>query len=119
MLISNSKGEAMDLNETLKEKVYRAIEEQKFVGVVQYSEAEYQELLAYTSKYSRSFASGNLPYLGGNGFYKCQLYFENKCGNGYGDNNSEARERCVELFYYWLDENGYIADPIEAVGELD
>ena len=55
----------MELSKTLKEKVYRAFTEQKFIGVVRYSEDEYQELLAYTSKYSRSFALGNGWYLYG------------------------------------------------------
>lgn len=55
----------MELNEILKDKVQRAVSEQKFVGFVQYSESEYQELLAYTSKYSRSFALGNGWYLQG------------------------------------------------------
>ena len=55
----------MELSEALKEKVYRAFTEQKFVGVVRYSEDEYQELLAYTSKYSRSFALGTGWYLCG------------------------------------------------------
>lgn len=33
-------------------------------------------------------------------------------------NNSQAREKCAELFYGWLEDNGYIADPIvEAIGE--
>lgn len=53
------------LHEALKEKVHKAIAEQKFVGMVQYSETEYQELLAYTSKYSRSFANDIGSYLGG------------------------------------------------------
>lgn len=55
----------MELSEALNEKVHRAIDEQKFVGIVSYSEAEYQELLAYTREYSRSFASGNGWYLKG------------------------------------------------------
>lgn len=55
----------MDLSEILKDKVHKAIAEQKFVGMVQYSEDEYQELLAYTSKYSRSFAVGNGWFLNG------------------------------------------------------
>ena len=55
----------MELSEALNKKVHRAIDEQKFVGIVSYSEAEYQELLAYTSECSRSFASGNEWYLKG------------------------------------------------------
>ena len=55
----------MELSEVLKDKVHKAIAGQKFVGMVQYSEDEYQELLAYTSKYSRSFAVGNGWFLNG------------------------------------------------------
>lgn len=36
------------------------------------------------------------------------------------DNNAEAREKCSELFYGWLEDNGYIVDPIiKAIGEPD
>lgn len=58
------------------------------------------------------------PYENGSGLYKCQLCFERNYFNGYGNNNSEARENCAEIFYDWLNENGYIKDPIEeAIGE--
>ncbi len=53
----------------------------------------------------------------GCGLSKCQLHFQEKYFNGYGNNNSEAREKCAELFYGWLEKNGYIVDPIlNAVG---
>lgn len=55
----------MEITEKLKEKVHKAVAEQKFVGLVQYSENEYQELLAYTSKHSRAFAFGYGSYLYG------------------------------------------------------
>lgn len=56
----------------------------------------------------------------GDGLYKCQLIFEQGYFNGYGSNNAEAREKCAECFYDWLEENGYIVDSIiEAVGDPD
>ncbi len=101
---------------------------QNYVGLVQeWFQAHEGELPRY--QYEMETASSLVIakvltarniYKNGYGFYKCQLYFENKCFNGYGDNNSEAREKCAELFYGWLEENGYIIDPIyEAVGDPD
>lgn len=52
--------------------------------------------------------------------YRCELQFEQYSFVGYGNSNPEAREKCAEEFYCWLEENGYIVDPIiEAVGEPD
>ena len=60
------------------------------------------------------------PYENGSGLYKCQLCFEKKYFNGYGDNNADAREKCAALFYCWLEDNGYIVNPIiEAIGNPD
>ncbi len=60
------------------------------------------------------------PHENGSGLYKCQLVFEGKHFNGYGNSNAEAREQCAEIFYNWLQNNGYIIDPIlEAIGEPD
>ena len=55
----------MDLSETLKEKVHRAIAEQNLIGIVSYSDDEFNELLAYTKQYSRPFARGIGSYLSG------------------------------------------------------
>lgn len=60
----------------------------------------------------------NNLYENGSGLSKCQLCFERNYFNGYGNNNAEARENCAEIFYDWLNENGYIKNPIEeAIGE--
>lgn len=55
----------MDLSETLKEKVYNAFEEQRYIGNVFYSEDEYQELLNYSKNYARTLAFGGGYYLNG------------------------------------------------------
>ena len=64
------------------------------------------------------------PYAGvhenGKGFHKCQLIFEREYFYGYGMNNAEAREKCAECFYRWLEMQGDVIDPIlEAVGDPD
>lgn len=59
------KGEIMDISEVLKEKVHKAIAEQNLIGVVSYSDDEFNELLAYTKQYSRPFARGIGSYLSG------------------------------------------------------
>lgn len=97
---------------------------QNYVGLVQewfQSNKEelphYQYLSGVESTVCEPF---NNPYENGSGIYKCQLCFENIYFNGFGDNNAEAREKCAELFYDWLEDNGYIVDPIiEAIGEPD
>lgn len=53
----------MELSEALKEKVHSAYIEQRLIGVIQYSENEYQELLAYTRNHSRAYAFGYGSYL--------------------------------------------------------
>ena len=101
---------------------------QNFVGLVQeWFQANKKELphYQYTTETERSVFISKLlttrnTYKNGEGFYRCELHFDNYCFNGYGNNNSEAREKCAELFYSWLEENGYIVDPIlEAIGEPD
>ncbi len=78
---------------------------------------QYQYLNAAENTIGESF---NGAHENGEGLYKCQLIFEREYFNGYGNNNAEAREKCAECFYDWLEENGYIVDPIlEAVGEPD
>lgn len=99
-------------------------ESQNYVGLVQeWFQSNEEELphYQYLSGVERTVCEPFYnPYENGSGLYKCQLHYDNKCFNGYGDNNSEAREKCAELFYGWLEENGYIIDPIiEAIGELD
>lgn len=99
-------------------------ESQNYVGLVQeWFQSNEEELphYQYLSGFDRTVCEPFYnSYENGSGLYKCQLYYDNKCFNGYGDNNSEAREKCAELFYGWLEENGYIIDPIiEAVGEPD
>lgn len=95
---------------------------QNYVALVQeWFQSNVEELphYQYLSGVVRTICeSFNDPYENGSGLYKCQLRFENKYFNGYGGNNADAREKCAELFYGWLEENGYIADPIvEAIGE--
>jgi len=95
-----------------------------YVGLVQEwfqaNEGElprYQYLSGVENTVGESFSN---PYENGRGLYKCQLCYKNIYFNGYAGNNSEAREKCAELFYSWLDENSYLVDPIlEAVGEPD
>lgn len=78
---------------------------------------QYQYLNAAENTIGESF---NGAHENGEGLYKCQLIFEREYFNGYGNNNAEAREKCAECFYDWLEENGYIVDPIlEAVGDPD
>lgn len=55
----------MEISETLKEKIKKNISEQKIVGLVQYSDEEFQELLSYTSEKSHFYAAGNGSYLYG------------------------------------------------------
>ncbi|MDE5592688.1 MAG: hypothetical protein K2I75_02005 [Clostridiales bacterium] len=94
---------------------------QNYVGLVQ---EWYQVQLGVLPKYQYLGCtektigeSTNKSLENGKGLYKCQLYFDFKYFNGYGNNNSEAREKCAEIFYDWLEENGYIVDPIvEAIG---
>lgn len=54
----------MELSETLKEKIRNSFE-QKYVGLVQYSDDEYSELLSYTGGYTRSYVNGIGSYLYG------------------------------------------------------
>ncbi len=97
---------------------------QNFVGLVQeWFQANEEELphYQYLSGVEKTVCE---PFYksheNGSGLYKCQLCFENIYFNGYGDNNAEAREKCAELFYRWLEENDYIVAPIiEAIGEPD
>lgn len=78
---------------------------------------QYQYLNAAENTIGESF---NGAHENGEGLFKCQLIFEREYFNGYGNNNAEAREKCAECFYDWLEENGYIVDPIlEAVGDPD
>ena len=96
---------------------------QNYVGLVQeWFQVNEQKLprYQYLNAFERTSGEPYRPHENGEGVHKCQLVFDREYFNGYGDNNSEAREKCAELFYDWLDENGYIADPIsEAVGEPD
>lgn len=55
----------MQLSESLGIKVHNAFENQQLVGMVYYSEAEYQELISYVRKYSHDFANGIGTYLYG------------------------------------------------------
>ncbi len=55
----------MDISEALKEKVHKAIAEQNLIGIVSYSDDEFQKLFAYTKKYSRAYAFGIGSYLSG------------------------------------------------------
>lgn len=97
---------------------------QNFVGLVQewfqVNEEElphYQYMVGTERTVHEPFYNS---FENGQGLSKCQLSFDNKYFNGYGNNNAEAREKCAELFYGWLEENGYIIDPIlEAIGEPD
>ncbi len=96
---------------------------QNYVGLVQEWFQENEQKLPRYQYLNADERTGGEPYYtheNGKGLHKCQLVFDREYFNGYGDNNSEAREKCAELFYDWLDENGYIVDPItEAVGEPD
>lgn len=55
----------MELSEALKEKVRKSFIEKKYIGLVQYSDDEYSELLSYTGGYSRSYVNGIGSYLYG------------------------------------------------------
>lgn len=97
---------------------------QNFVGLVQeWFQVNEEELPHYQYMGGTERTVGepfNNSLEWGEGLYKCQLCFDNKYFNGYGNNNSEAREMCAQLFYEWLEYNGFIVDPIvEAIGEPD
>lgn len=53
------------LNESLKNKVFGAFCEKRFIGDVHYTEEEYNELLAYTRKFSVSYVHCGGSYLQG------------------------------------------------------
>lgn len=55
----------MQLTKALYDKVHDAFNNQRLIGNVQYSDAEFEELLAYTSEYSRTVACGVSSYLYG------------------------------------------------------
>lgn len=99
---------------------------QNFIGLVQeWFQSNVGELPCYNystenDRDLRRFIVGRYIYGNGEGSYKCELQFEKCFFVGYGNNNAEARARCAEEFYGWLEDNGYIADPIfDAVGEPD
>ena len=99
---------------------------QHWVGEVQeWFQSTYGELPQYKYMNSNEASAGErYPYSRvdehGVGSHKCQLFFDGTYINGYGNNNSEAREKCAMCFYAWLEYNGYIVDPIiEAIGEPD
>ena len=60
------KGENMELSKSLEEKVYKAFIEQRFVGLVSYTDDEFHMLLDYTKQQSRAFAFGGGSFLHGN-----------------------------------------------------
>ena len=101
---------------------------QNYVGLVQeWFQSKEGELphYQYSTENNRYVFMSQLvttrnTYKNGEGFYKCELHFDDFGFIGYGNNNAEAREKCAEVFYGWLEDNGYIVDPIlEAVGEPD
>ena len=96
---------------------------QNFVGLVQeWFQIHEGELphYRYLDASELTIYERHKTYNFGGGPYKCQLIFNDECFNGFGKNNSEARENCAFCFHNWLEDNGYIVSPItEAIGEPD
>lgn len=55
----------MQLTKALYDKVHDAVNNQRLIGNMQYSDEEFKELLTYTSEHSQTFACGASSYLRG------------------------------------------------------
>lgn len=55
----------MQLTKALYDKVHDAVNNQRLIGNMQYSDEEFKELLAYTSEHSQTFVCGASSYLRG------------------------------------------------------